>query len=172
MAADQGVVLNADRVAAFVARKAERLEALERHMSVLFPGAGEAVGRMAERYPLAIASGALKPEILRVLERERLASFFAVVVAAEDTPVSKPAPDPYLYAVDRLRSATGAAFAHSECVAIEDSKWGLQSARSAGLKTVAITHTYPEDALSGSADTIIPDLGWLTCDLLRRFDDH
>jgi beta-phosphoglucomutase len=171
IAADQGVALSADRVAAFVARKAERLEALEGHVSVLFPGAVEAVGRLAEWYPLAIASGALKAEILRVLERERLASFFAVVVAAEDTPSSKPAPDPYLCAVDRLRSATGAALACSECVAIEDSRWGLESARAAGLRTIAITHTYSADALSGSADTIIPGLDRLTCELLCRFDD-
>src|SRR2546428_12626720 len=57
-----------ERVAALVTRKAVRLEELERGGSILFPGAGAAVRRLAAELPLAIASGALKVEILRVLE--------------------------------------------------------------------------------------------------------
>src|SRR4029450_4235178 len=49
-----------DRVAALVRRKAIRLEELERHASVLFPGAEAAVQRLAQSLPLAIASGALR----------------------------------------------------------------------------------------------------------------
>src|SRR5439155_290360 len=49
-----------ERVAALVDRKAARLEALERGGSILFPGAGDAVRRLAAELPLAIASGALK----------------------------------------------------------------------------------------------------------------
>jgi beta-phosphoglucomutase len=136
------------RVADLVARKAVRLEVLERDVSILFPGAAAAIARLAASVPLAIASGARGEEIRRVLEREDLARFFTAVVAAEDTPVSKPAPDPYLRAVAHLARAAGAPVSARECVAIEDSVWGLQSARAAGLKTVAITHTYAASALS------------------------
>ena len=126
---------------------------------------------MAEECPLAIASGALRAEIMRVLDREDLAGFFPVVVAAEDTPASKPAPDPYLRAVERMAAATGVALAPSECVAIEDSRWGLESARAAGLRTVAITHTYPADTLTDAAEAVILHLDQLTWELLGKFDD-
>jgi beta-phosphoglucomutase-like phosphatase (HAD superfamily) len=46
-------------------------------------------------------------------------------------------------------------------VAIEDSHWGLVSARAAGLRTIAITHTYPASAL-GAADLTIDNLDALT----------
>ena len=46
-------------------------------------------------------------------------------------------------------------------MAIEDSRWGLDSARAAGLRTIAITHTYPASAL-GAVDLTIDSLDDLT----------
>ena len=171
IAANRGVQWDAGHVAGLVARKAARLEALEGAASVLFPGAAAAIRRMAEECPLGIASGALRAEILHILNREDLAGFFPVVVGAEDTPTSKPAPDPYLRAVEQMASATGLALAPSDCVAIEDSRWGLESARSAGLRTVGITHTYPAGMLTCAADTVISHLDQLTWELLGKFDN-
>ena len=105
------------------------------------------IRRLAARCPLAIASGAIRPEIERVLQREGLLVDFQTIVAAGDTPVSKPAPDPYARAVELLSAATGVALAPGECVAIEDSRWGLESARAAGLRTMAVAHTYPAAVL-------------------------
>jgi beta-phosphoglucomutase len=128
IATDRGVQWDPGQVAGLVARKSVRLEELEGAASVLFPGAAAAIRRMAEQCP-AIASGALRAEIMHVLDREDLAGFFPVVVAAEDAPASKPAPDPYRRAVERMAAINGVALAPSDCVAIEDSKWGLESAR-------------------------------------------
>jgi beta-phosphoglucomutase-like phosphatase (HAD superfamily) len=128
-------------IAALVSRKAVRFEELERDVSVLFPGAADAIRRAAAQVPVAIASGAIGAEIRRVLEREQLTGCFTAIVAAEDTPVSKPAPDPYAHAVSLLAPACGGSLAPGDCVAIEDSLWGLQSARAAGLRTVAVTNT-------------------------------
>jgi HAD superfamily hydrolase (TIGR01509 family) len=150
-----------ERIGQLVRRKAVRLEALERERSVLFPGAADAIARLAAALPLAIASGALRAEILRVLHDADLARFFHAVVAAEDTPRSKPAPDPYLRAVSLLSASLGQPFAPHECVAIEDSRWGLDSARAAGLRTIAVTHTYPADSF-GAVDLTIDSLDALT----------
>jgi len=170
IAADRGMQWDPGHVAGLVTRKSARLEALEGAASVLFPGASAAIRRMAEECPLAIASGALRAESMHVLNREDLAGFFPVVVAAGDTPASKPAPEPYLRAVERMAAATGVALAPSDCVAIEDSRWGLESARSAGLWTVGITHTYPADMLTDAAGAVILHLDELTWELLGRFD--
>jgi beta-phosphoglucomutase len=138
-----------------VRRKAIRLEALERDVSVLFPGAVAAIRRAAATVPIAIASGARGEEIRRVLAREQLVDCFTAIVGAEDTPVSKPAPDPYLRALALLRTACGGRLEASECVAIEDSRWGLESARAAGLRTVAVAQTYAASTLAADADLVI-----------------
>ena len=57
-------------IAALVGAKGGPLEALERDVSVLFPGAAAAIRRAAAAMPIAIASGALGAEIRRVLEHE------------------------------------------------------------------------------------------------------
>jgi len=157
----------ADEIAQLVGAKAVRLEALEQEGAVLFPGASDAIARLAAAFPLAIASGALRAEILRVLDAARLRRFFPVVVAAEDTAASKPAPDPYLRAVHLLGTHVSQRLDASSCVAIEDSKWGLASARTAGLRTIGITHTYPADALA-PVDLIIDTLDSLTIELIQR----
>jgi beta-phosphoglucomutase len=158
---DSGAVWEAARIDDLVARKAQRLEALEHGGSVLFPGARDAILRMARRGPIAIASGALRAEIERVLEREGLRSHFPVLVAAEDTRHGKPDPAPYRRAVTLLQQAHGHLLRPAECVAVEDSQWGLASARGAGLRTIAVTHSYAAVALTG-ADAIIDHLDALT----------
>jgi len=168
IAADQNRDVTDSEIANWVVRKAERLEALERGVSVLFPGARDAIARMARSGPIAIASGALRHEIMRVLEREQLAALFSAVVAAGDTLASKPDPAPYRKAVELLRQMTGDSLQASECVAIEDSHWGLVSARQAGFRTLAITHSYPANEL-GEADLVIEHLDELTPELLLRF---
>ena len=97
-----GTAWTGAQITDLVARKAVRLELLERDMSVLFPGAADAIRRASAAMPIAIASGARGEEIRRVLIRENLTACFAAIVAAEDTAVSKPSPDPYLRALALL----------------------------------------------------------------------
>jgi beta-phosphoglucomutase-like phosphatase (HAD superfamily) len=167
---DRAIAWSHSELAEMVQRKATLMEELERSHSVLFAGAADAVRRLAEARPLAIASGALRGEIERVLRREDLAKYFAAVVGAEDTPASKPAPDPYIRAVELLSRVTGTVLNPAECLAIEDSRWGLESARTAGLRTVAVAHTYAAAALADVADEVLPDLGGLTPEFLGRFE--
>ena len=93
------------------------------------------------------------------LDGAGIADLFRFIVAAGDTDASKPAPDPYLRAAE-LHGVPAAA-----CVAIEDSKWGLQSARAAGMPTIGITHTYPRAELT-DADVVVDSLDELTIDFL------
>lgn len=167
MAEDAGAPLTEAAVLSLSREKASRLEALEEDASVLFPGARAAIERMAAFGPIAIASGALRAEIVRILDRERLRSFFPVLVSAEDTPSSKPDPAPYRLAVEWLARQSGIPLAGGECVAVEDSRWGLQSARAAGLRTIGITHSYGAEALT-EADLVIAHLDDLRTPLLSQ----
>jgi beta-phosphoglucomutase len=163
---DRGRVWAAADIDRLVQRKAVRFEKLENEVSVLFPGAANAVRRASSAYPIAIASGARGEEIFRVLEREALTSCFTAVVAAEDTPRSKPAPDPYLRVVELLAAKLGSIEA-ADCVALEDSRWGLQSARAAGLRTVGVAQTYERSALA-EADLVIETIDDIDLRALAR----
>src|SRR5262249_35861700 len=167
VAGDHGQPWSTDFIAALVARKAARMEVLEADESVLFPGARATVERVAAKLPVAIASGALGSEIRRVLDAANLTSFFRAIVSAGDTAASKPAPDPYLRAVSLLSRAINEPLEPGDCVAVEDSRWGLASAKAAGLKTVGVAHTYDATEL-GTADLVIGSLDRLDLDALAR----
>jgi beta-phosphoglucomutase len=167
IAKDRGRSWSAGELTALTADKAERMEALERDASVLFPGAADAIRRAAAAVPIAIASGALGAEIRRVLDGANLTRHFVAIVAAEDTAASKPAPDPYHRAVALLSEAVSGPVSAAECVAIEDSRWGITSARAAGLRTVGVTSSYDAGELA-DADLIIGSVAELDVANLQR----
>jgi beta-phosphoglucomutase len=155
--ADRGRAWDGAAIDALARRKAVRLEELERGGSILFPGAALAIRQAASVMPIAIASGARGDEIKRVLDRENLSSCFHAVVSADDTPASKPAPDPYLRALALLAPAFDGRLEARDCAAVEDSRWGLDSARAAGMWTVGVAQTYPPEELGG-ADLVIASI--------------
>ena len=118
--------------------------------------------------PLAIASGALTHEIDEVLRHAGLRDLVLAVVGADQTAQSKPAPDPYLEAFARLGAATGRTLDRRRTVAVEDSRWGLESARAAGLRTVAVTNTYAAAALTAHAELVVEGLATLRLESLDR----
>src|SRR5207244_765265 len=68
----------------------------------LIPGAVEAVRRVADRYPLGLASSSNREIIDEVLALAGLTHVFRVTVSSEEVPRGKPAPDVYLEAARRL----------------------------------------------------------------------
>ena len=158
---DRGMTMSHERVVTLVARKGEHMQALLQSGSVLFPGAIEFIREAASVVPIAIASGALRHEIDEIIDAAGVADLFATIVAAGDTPESKPSPAPYRLAFDQLRRRTGLDLDPRRSVAIEDSRWGLDSARGAGLRLVGVTSSYPAAELSG-AELVVEGLRSLT----------
>ena len=164
---DFNLPMDDGRIAELIERKGERYEHLAAAGEMLFPGAARFIRGAAEAgIPIAIASGALTHEIEDVLERAGLRLLFPVVVGADQTTRSKPHPDPYQTAFARLRAHTGRDLVDWRTVAIEDSKWGLVSARAAGLRCVAVTNTYPADELRSDAELVVEGLHALSLDVL------
>jgi HAD superfamily hydrolase (TIGR01509 family) len=135
-----------------------RMLAAYRDHLPLVPGAAEAVRRLADRFPLALASSSNRPLIDASLELAGLTPFFRVTVSSEEVPRGKPAPDVYLEAALRLGVAP------ESCVAIEDSHAGIRSAHAAGMRVVAIPNpTYPpDDEALAHADVVLGSLAELT----------
>ncbi len=134
----------------------------------LYAGAADCVARIAAQVPIAIASGALREEIELILDRSGLRPHFPLIVAAGETPRSKPAPDPYARAFELLveRGGMRDGTDPSQVVAIEDSEWGLQSARGAGLRGVAVLTSYSRDRLP-SAEAWFTSIADVTVDRLE-----
>lgn len=165
---DQAQALAPDVLETLVEAKGRQYDALAATGGMLFPGAAECIRSLAAAVPLAIASGAQTHEIEHVLASAALRDCFVTVVGADQTPASKPAPDPYLEAFRRLQANAGGGLAPRRTVAIEDSRWGLESARGAGLRTVAVTTSYAADTLAPFAELVAPGLHALDRTVLER----
>ena len=163
---DYGIPMNDLRVSELIAAKGEKYESLAAAGEMLFPGAADFIRAAAAAVPIAIASGALTHEIEDVLRRSGLISLFPVIVGADQTRRSKPHPDPYQTAFDRLRAHSGRNLEGWRTVAIEDSRWGLISARDAGLRCVGVTNTYSAAELKPDAELVAAGLHALTLDAL------
>ena len=132
-----GVAMEPDAISeAVVATLEERY----RDALPLIPGAPDAVRRLAERWPLGLASSSNRPIIDLVLREAEIADRFTVTVSSEEVARGKPAPDVDLEALRRLGVAP------ERSVAIEDSGNGLRSASAAGMGVVAIPNReFPPD---------------------------
>jgi HAD superfamily hydrolase (TIGR01509 family) len=140
-----------------------RLEATYREELPLIDGATEAVARLAERWPLAVASSSNRPIIDLVLGLSGLDRYFRATVSSEEVPRGKPDPDVYLEAARRLGADP------ERSASVEDSGNGILSARAAGMRVVAIPNQrFPpgEEALA-TADVVIPSIGELTPDVVE-----
>ncbi|MBI4000589.1 MAG: HAD family phosphatase [Nitrospira defluvii] len=124
----------------------------------IFPGVRELVRDAADRYPLAIASGALRNEIELILEEAGLRKAFRHITSAEDVTRGKPAPDPFLHAMAGLNEQPEhLSLTPDDCLVIEDSLPGIRGARAAGMKVLAVANTHTVQDL-GEADAITHSL--------------
>jgi beta-phosphoglucomutase len=163
VAESRRVALDDRQIGALIAEKTRVFDELIAGGCVLYPGAAECIARLAAEWPLGIASGAIRAEIEAMLAGNALDRYFRFIVAAGETPAGKPSPDPYRRAVELHGVAP------ASCLAIEDSRWGIESAKTAGLWCLGITHTYPAAELM-EADAIITSLAEFTPDLVKGLD--
>jgi beta-phosphoglucomutase-like phosphatase (HAD superfamily) len=159
-----GTTLREEEVRACVAAKAPRFMARFEGAFRTFAGAAELVARRAGRGPVGIVSGALEHEIVFALEKMRMRDAVAFIVSAETSRASKPDPAPFLQGLEELRRLGH----RGGSVAVEDSTGGIASAKSAGLRCVAVAHSYPREALlAAGADVVVADLASLTDPVLE-----
>jgi HAD superfamily hydrolase (TIGR01509 family) len=160
---DLGVGLTPDEVARLVIRG---MAGQYQHHLPLLPGAIDAVRRLAERWPLGLASSSPPALIHTVLNAAGIAPLFKTTVSTEEVAQGKPAPDVYLTVTARLGVEPARA------AAVEDSSNGLRSAAAAGLRVIAVPRPeYPPapDALAG-AGLVLDDLTELTTDRVAGLD--
>ncbi len=166
--ADAGRELDPVLEESLVRRKNQRLLEYLVGKSVMLPGAADFLRKLQGRYYLAIVSGALQSEIEAVLRGEGLLKLFHLIVGAEQVSRGKPDPEGFLTAVrllNRDHVPESEILLPGECLAVEDSPWGIEAARRAGVHCVAVTTSYPRGELAACSlviDCLDELLGFLT----------
>ena len=128
----------------------------------LMPGAFDAVNRVRALMPVALVSASprnLMDAALSTLDP----NFFSFTISADDVKRTKPFPDPYLMAAERMRESP------EDCVVFEDSLTGISSAREAGCAVIAVPH-YIEVAEEKNLK-VIKSLESVDSHMLRDFYD-
>jgi len=111
-----------------------------------FPGAADLV-LACRRAGLRVAVASSADEIKVVANLRKIGlppDFWDVVVTGEQVQRKKPAPDIFLLAAQRLGAHPAA------CVVVEDAINGIQAAKAAGMRCIAVAHTFPAERLQGA----------------------
>ena len=131
----------------------------------IFPGIEEFIKRSGKQFILAIASGALRSEIEYILNKYSLDSYFQSITSADEVLNCKPDPEPFLKALDKIKSDRKGILA-SECLVLEDSVYGIMAAKAAGMKCIALTNSY-ERSLLNEADLVVDGFNELQIETLE-----
>lgn len=175
-----------DAVDHVLARKALAYRDLVRHDLPEVPGASSFIHKAAERWPIAVASGAIRVEVEDGLYRLGVRDAVTAIVSIEDVVRGKPDPEVFLTARARLttipfagsrapRTAASMPEARhrlsmdepsSSFLVIEDSPAGLAAARAAWMPAVGVATSRPRSDLV-PADLVVDDLASLDLDAIE-----
>lgn len=116
----------------------------------VMPELPELLERLKQKnYPMAVASSSF-PEIIElILKRTGLRKYFQVVVSSQEAGKSKPEPDVFLLAAQKLKVPP------HDCLVIEDSKNGIKAAKAAGMRCVAYQSPEVNPQNQKQADAVI-----------------
>ena len=120
----------------------------------IYPGLVEFLTQLQQQQlVIGLVTGALKQEAKLVLEKIEIERYFSVIVAGDDVTTSKPEPNGYLLAVEKINQQDSDLHLQpNECLAIEDTYAGIEAAKKAGMQVVGISHTYPLHMLQRRAN--------------------
>ena len=157
---DRGVITNAvndknisvtnEEIDMIIKNKNDYFESRLIDNSKLFPGVEELIIQLSKNFVLSIGSGAKRSEIIKTLKNNNIYDYFEIIVSANE--VNNPKPNPETY--NRVLENINTDFNINEIIVIEDSPGGIEAAKSAGLKCIAITNTFDNKQLR-KADIIV-----------------
>jgi beta-phosphoglucomutase len=161
-ARDRGVELSERQIADLTAAKTDLVQRAFRESIQPLPGAVTLIRAIAAAgVPMAICSGALRDEIILAGRTVGVLDCFQAIVAAQDVKRGKPDPQGYLAARSLLARAAGKDLRPRRCIVVEDSPAGIEAARAAGMKVLAVATSYRPNHLA-KADRVVASLADVT----------
>ncbi len=125
-----------------------------------FLGAVDLPKLLSEKYKLGLVSGSTRNQVNIILSKLDIGSLFKVVITADDITSSKPDPEGYLLAANKLNINP------QECLVLEDGEQGVKAAKSAGMKVIGVVNNSNQDL--SLAELIAKDLTEVNQDLLSK----
>jgi len=151
-----------------VERKAEVFQELIKQTDHLINGITELITELKKNnIKVAINSGAIAADIKIMLAGSAIENSFDVIVSADDITKGKPDPESYLLTLEKLNTVSDSPISAKQCVVIEDSRWGIISAKKAGMHVVAVTNSYTAEELK-DAEMIIGSVRQLKISDLQK----
>lgn len=128
----------------------------------IVPGVAELLGRLHERYPLAVVSARDEASTLAFLDQFGLTGFFHAIATAQTCRYTKPFPDPVLWAAARMGVPPG------RCLMVGDTQVDIRAGKMAGAQTVGVLCGFGQEAelRRTGADLILPHTAALGAVLL------
>lgn len=155
-------------IPSLIEQKHKTFEQLAKSDGKTIEGVKEFLNLLAQnKIPAAICSGALRVEIELILEEAKLRHFFVEIVSAEQVKKGKPHPEGFLLTLKKLKESCDVPVSAEQCIVIEDSHWGIQAAKAAGMHCIAVTNSYEAEQLK-QAEKIVANLKELTMDDLKK----
>jgi HAD superfamily hydrolase (TIGR01509 family) len=121
-----------------------------RNQTRVLPGVTETLQALHGRMRMAVVTSSQRHHFNTMHADIGLTRYFEFVLAREDCGRTKPNPEPYLLALERLGIGI------ENCVAVEDSERGLAAARAAGLRCLVIPNEITRSCTFQGATAILP----------------
>ncbi|MHB9033359.1 MAG: HAD family hydrolase [Anaerolineae bacterium] len=158
--------LGADRpieeLQAISLRKEQLFREQARSHTHMLPGIKDWLDRGRKRgYRQAVASSGPMANVVTLVQALDIADYFDALVSGAFLPRSKPDPAVFLQAAAALGANP------CDCLVIEDSLMGIEAAKAAGMRCIAVTTTHPADRL-GAADLVVGSLEELDPDAFEH----
>ncbi len=163
--ANRGRILSDDYLDRLLASKnkayREQIDSLDEIS--LSPHIAEFLSQLKEQnIAVGLVTGTPKSEVEYILQKVELDRYIDTIVAGDDLEASKPEPEPYLLAVERLKLNP------SECLAIEHNPVGIEAAKRAKIQVVGIANIYPLHMLQRKANWTVDDFLEIELDRVDR----
>ncbi len=161
---ENGITLTPEQVEQYSAEKrAFYDELIKKSPIIAVPGVDKFLERQKTKgMQIAMSTGNRIESTEVILGKVELQKYFPIIVTNKDIEKSKPAPDIFLKAAGKM------GLKPEECIVFEDAVNGVEGAKNAGMRCIALkTTTDPEKLLKAGADHLATDYNEITDDLLQ-----
>jgi len=129
------------------------------------PGVLRLIESLGENgFKVGLGSSANSENVRLVLQTLRIAKYFDAVGAGREATESKPSPQLFLLVARKLNVPP------ERCIVVEDAVVGVEAAKRAGMKALAVTNTHPKERFS-EADLVVSSLKEVSADRLKTLLD-
>ncbi|MFA7060640.1 MAG: HAD family phosphatase [Pedobacter sp.] len=146
----KNIQLSHDELTQLISAKAAIFQDVIRSGVTPYPGVIDLIKTLhSANTPLAICSGALRSDIMPILKMLNISDCFGIIVSADEVAKSKPDPECYRLAFERLSARWPlSVLLAAQTLAIEDTPAGISAALNAGIQVIAVTNSYQRQYLS------------------------